>query len=249
MVREEDRPLLGRVADALARPLWDRLGWDPRPGEDDEPRLTRAAALWIAGTVARDPAVLAEAEARLARYLADPGTLDPTLATALVRVGARVGDEKRFVAYQDRLLRSSTPEDRDRYLAALAEFPGIDPARRLLEMTLTDAVRGQDAWKPFRPLLSNPAVQGHAWAFVKAHWPALRAKTGSVGAGRIIQATRALWREEWRADVASFFTDPANRVDSAAKALDQTLEFLRLGLEFKAAQEEPLARWLRAGRF
>jgi len=249
LVREEDRPLLGRVADALARPLWDRLGWDPRPGEDDEPRLTRAAVLWIEGTVARDPAVLAEAEARLARYLADPVTLDPTLATALVRVGARVGDEKRFVAYRDRFLRSSTPEDRDRYLAALAEFSGVDPAGRLLEMTLTDAVRGQDAWKPFRPLLSNPAVQGHAWAFVKAHWPALRAKAGSVGAGRIIQATRALWREEWRADVASFFTDPVNRVDSAAKALDQTLEFLRLGLEFKAAQEEPLARWLRAGRF
>ena len=201
----------------------------PARGGGDGPRLTRAAVLWIAGTVARDPAVLAEAEARLARYLADPGTLDPTLATALVRVGARVGDEKRFVAYQDRLLRSSTPEDRDRYLAALAEFPGIDPARRLLEMTLTDAVRGQDAWKPFRPLLSNPAVQGHAWAFVKAHWPALRAKTGSVGAGRIIQATRALWREEWRADVASFFDIRANAVFSASNALARELEIHRYG--------------------
>jgi hypothetical protein len=38
LVREADRPLLGRVADALARPLWDRLGWDPRPGETTEPR-------------------------------------------------------------------------------------------------------------------------------------------------------------------------------------------------------------------
>jgi len=81
---------------------------------------------------------------------------------------------------------------------------------------------------------------------VKTHWPMLRAKTGPVGAMRIIQATKALWREEWHAEVAAFFRQPANRVESAEKALEQTLEFLRLGIRFNAVQRQPLGRWLQA---
>jgi puromycin-sensitive aminopeptidase len=249
LVRTEDRPLLARVATAFVRPLWEWLGWDARAGEDDEPRLTRSAVLWITAGIARDPARLAEVEGRLTRYLADPTTLDPTLATVLVRLGARIGDDTRFADYRDRFIRSATPEERDRYLLALADFPGLDLAGGLLSLTLTDAVRGQDVWKPFRPLLARPDAQAETWRFMTTHWPTLRAKAGPVGATRIIQATRALWRDEWHAEIAAFFTHPANRVESAAKVLDQTLEFLRLGVAFKTAQTEPLAQWLRSRVF
>ena len=246
MVGDGERPLLGRVADALVRPVWDHLGWGAREGEDDESRLSRAAALWILGSIARDPALLAETERRLAQYLGDRDALDPTLAATVVRLGARLGGAQRFETYRDRFARAATPEDRDRYLMALADFRDAELAARLMAMTLTDAVRGQDVWKPFRPLLASPVVQGEAWEFVKTHWQTLRTKAGPVGATRIIQGTRALWRETWYADVRSFFTHPANQVESAAKALDQTLEFLRLGVEFHTTQAEPLARWLRS---
>ncbi len=249
VVEGGDLPLLGRVAGALIRPVWDRLGWGTREGTDDEPRLTRAAALWMLGSIARDPALLDETERRLAQYLDDREGLDPTLAATVVRLGARLGGERRFRTYQDRFERAATPEDRDRYLMALADFRDAELAARLMAMTLTDAVRGQDVWKPFRPLLASPVVQGEAWAFVKTHWQTLQTKAGPVGATRIIQSARALWRESWYVDVRSFFAHPANQVESAAKALDQTLEFLRLGLEFRAAQSESLARWLRAGAF
>jgi hypothetical protein len=246
LVREADRPFLARLVALLLGPLWNRLGWEGREEEeDDELRLTQDALLWALGSIARPPDLLAQVETRLARYLNDPSTLDPTLATTLVRLGARLGDEKRFADYQDRFRRGKTPEDRDRYLLALTDFPRLDLTHRLMEMTLTDAVRGQDLWKPFRYLLGNPLLQGETWDFLKAHWQVLREKTGPVGAMRIIQGTRTLWREEWHDEVSSFFTHPSNRVESAAKALDQTLEFLRLGLEFKTAQEEHLARWLR----
>ncbi|MBI3607416.1 MAG: M1 family metallopeptidase [Nitrospirae bacterium] len=249
MVADGERPFLGRLAEALVRPVWDRLGWGTREGEGDEPRLTRAAALWILGSITRDPALLADTERRLAQYLGDRDALDPTLAATVVRLGARLGGEQRFRTYQHQFARAGTPEDRDRYLMALAEFRDAGLAARLMAMTLTDAVRGQDVWKPFRPLLASPAVQGEAWEFVKTHWQTLRTKAGPVGATRIIQSARALWHETWYVDVRSFFAYPANQVESAAKALDQTLEFLRLGLEFRAAQSEPLARWLRVGAF
>jgi puromycin-sensitive aminopeptidase len=241
-----ERPLFARVAGELAAPIWERLGWDGRGSEDDEARLTRAATLWLMAAVAADPEVCREVNRRVDAYLSDPSSLDPTLASNVLRLGARLGDAVRFDAYLSRLRSARTPEDRDRFLSALADFPDRTLIERLLALLCADEVRGQDAWKPFRSLLGNPEVQDLAWDFVKTHWGALREKAGSVGASRIIQATKGLWRPDWRDEVATFFSRPEHRVESAAKSLDQTLEFIDVGIAFKAAQAEPLSRWLRA---
>jgi hypothetical protein len=195
--------------------------------------------------VAADSGVCREANRRVDGYLADPSSLESTLVSNVLRIGARLGDASRFDAYLARLRAARTPEDRDRLLVALADFPDQALIERLLAFLCTDEVRGQDVWRPFRLLLGKPAVQGLAWDFVKTRWIALRDKAGTVGASRIIQAARGLWREEWRADVASFFGRPEHRVEAAAKALDQTLEFIDVGIAFKAAQTQALSRWLR----
>jgi puromycin-sensitive aminopeptidase len=246
LVAPEDHPLFAGVVAEVTAPLWTRLGWEREGAEDDEDRLTRAAVLWLMGAVVADPAVRRELDRRVNAYLKDASSLDPTLASTVVRLGARFGDEARFDAYLACWQRAVTPEDRDRFLAALAEFPYPHLVRRLLAWLLSGEVRGQDAWKPFRVLLARPAAQDPTWAFLKTHWGRLRETIGPVGAGRIIQATRGLWREEWRTDVAAFFTDPANRVESAARALVQTLEFIDVGIAFRAAQMDALSRWLRA---
>ncbi|MDC4224004.1 MAG: hypothetical protein MPW15_07180 [Candidatus Manganitrophus sp.] len=62
---------------------------------------------------------------------------------------------------------------------------------------------------------------------------------------RIIQGTRALWREAWYQEVKTFFADPAHRVAAAERALAQTLEFMQIGIRFKERQLIPLSRWLQ----
>jgi puromycin-sensitive aminopeptidase len=245
IVARAERPVFARAARDVVAPTWERLGWTGRATEDDEARLTRAAALWVMAAVAADPAVCREVNQRVDAYLANPSSVEPTLVSNVLRLGARLGGSARFDAYVSSLRGARTPEDRDRYLVALAEFSDRALIERLLAMLCTDDVRGQDAWKPFRSLLGNPEAQDVAWDFVKTRWSDLREKVGSVGASRIIQATRGLWRSTWRDEVAEFFMRPEHRVESAAKALDQTLEFIDVGVAFKAAQAEPLSRWLR----
>lgn len=244
LVAESDRPLFARFIEDFHRPLVDSLGWDARPREGDEPKLARAAALWALGSLAKPAPLIHEMTERLEHYWTDPAALDPTLATAVIRLCARVGDRKRYDRYLERYHAAATPEDRDRYLTAFGDFaePSLTPA--ILALILTEAIRGQDIWKPLRGLLSNPATQGETWTFVKANWPALRKKGGSVGAQRIISGTRALWGKEWLADVESFFSDPANRVPSAERTLTQTLEVIRLGLAFQREQQERLTNRL-----
>jgi len=247
VVSETARPLLCRFVAELCQPLVDSLGWDARPGEGDEPKLTRVAVLWALGSIARPARLVRDMTERLERYWADPSAIDPTLVAAVLRLCARAAAGKdRFDRYVGHYRTAATPEERDRYLQAFGDFaePGVTPS--ILAFVLSADVRGQDLWKPLRGLLVNPATQSEAWSFVKANWAELRQKGGSVGAQRIIGGTKALWREEWLADVERFFNEPANRVASAERTLAQSLEFIRLGLAFRRAQQDGLVTWLRS---
>ena len=244
MVLLSDQPQFARLIQELFHPLWKNLGWDLSPGEDDERRLTRAAVLWALGALAEDEDILPEMPRRLTLYWVRPASLDPTLATPLIRLCARTDLGALFEKYLQKFKTAITPEDRDRYLRAMADFKKPDLARKLLEFALSGDIRAQDVWKPVRYLLANPAVQGEAWRFVKTHWSALKQKGGSVGAQRIIQGTRALWKPEWRAEVGVFFHDPANKVAAAERALAQTQEFMEIGIRFKSHQQAALSHWL-----
>jgi puromycin-sensitive aminopeptidase len=246
LVLPKDRPrFAGWVQDWFA-PLWKNLGWNGVTGEDDERRLSRASALWALGALAQDEEILSELPRQQTRYWAKPEVLDPTLATPLIRLCARTDGGSLFEPYLKKFQTGETPEERDRYLVGLTDFQKPDLARKVLALTLSDTVRTQDAWKPVRYLLANPATQEVAWNFVQRNWEALKQKGGSVGAQRIIQGTKHLWRLEWRDEVDHLFNDPAHRVDAARRTLSQTLEFIDVGLWFRASQQAKLSAYLNA---
>lgn len=245
IVPTSDQRRFAALVHELIGPLWKELGWNPKLNEDEETRLARAAALRAMGALAWDEDVLAELPRRLALYEARPDSLDPTLVTPVVRLCARTSNSPLFDRFLQSFQSAATPEDRDRYLTALADFRKPALAQKLLEFALSDAVRSQDVWKPVRILLANPEVQGVAWRFVQENWQALRQKASSVGAQRIIEGTRYLWRPQWRDEVQVFFNASENRVASAARALAQTVEYIGIGIRFKSCQTETLSAWLR----
>ncbi|HUJ79711.1 MAG TPA: M1 family metallopeptidase [Nitrospiria bacterium] len=253
LTEPDHRAGIAGLAREVFSPLWTAYGWDPKAGEDDEVKLARASALWAMGRLAGDPSVVHEAALRFDRMIADPSSIDPTLATPLARLRAAsaTGEEndgqfQRFVALVE---RAGTPEARDRYLLALADFPDPRLARRYLDLSLTDLIRGQDCWKSIRYLLAqsaHPSVQAEAWAFMKRNWKPLREKAGSLGATRMIAGLRHVWRVDWQDDVRNFFAAPDNRVAAAERVLAQTLEFIRIGAGFKLQQQPHVTAWLKS---
>ena len=242
---DTDRRSCALLTADLLQPVAESLGWEGRRDEGDEPKLARAALLWALGSIARPQDLTRAMGEWLQRYWVDPASLDPTLVGSVIRLGARLGDRTRFERYVEQYQSARTPEERDRYLAAFGDFadPAVTPA--ILAFILSESVRGQDIWKPLRGLLANPATQAQTWDFIQDNWPALRQKGGTTGAQRIISGTKHLWRNDWLAEVEAFFTKPANHVAAATRTLTQTLEFLRLGLEFRRLQQAKLSAWLR----
>ena len=244
----EDKPRLAALASNIFSARWKTLGWAPGNGENDETRLCRAAVLWALGSVAKDPGILARLGAKVSGYLRNPAGLDPALAGPVLNLGARSGGEKRFADYFAALKSAATPELRDNLLRALSEFEDTALARRLLDASLGTDIRGQDAWKPISILLGNTSAQGEAWLFVKARWPDIRRKIGDHACRRVVDGLSSLWRREWLDDIRAFFALPENRVDMAQRALDQSLEWIELGIRFREAQTESLSRWLAKNR-
>ncbi|MBI3358910.1 MAG: M1 family metallopeptidase [Nitrospirae bacterium] len=245
MVLPHDLSLFQSLVSGLITPVCKDLGWDPAPNEGEERQIARASALWCIGALAQDEDVLAELPRRKTRYWALPSSLDPTLATPLMRLCARLDGGSLFDPFFQKYLLAETPEEKDRYLAALAEFNKPALAIKLLEKTLTESIRSQDVWKPIRALLRYPKVQAESWEFVKTHWPVLREKAGSVGATRMIQSTRHLWTSSWKSDVEQFFSRSENKVEAAERALLQTLEFIEIGIRFKKEQGPRIAAWMK----
>ena len=239
IVTPSHRPSFTKSVQELLHPIWETVGFGPTSHEGDETRLTRAAAFWGLGALAKDERILSELPRLQTRYWAKPASLDSTLATPLIRLCARVGGEAEWNRYIKKFESAPTPEERDRYLTALTDFNKL--TTRVLEYSLSEKVRSQDVWRPIRLLLAQPDGQEEAWRFMQKHWQALMKKGGSVGAQRMISGTRWLWRPEWHREVTAFFARPENQVAAARRTLLQTLEMIQNGIRFKEQQpkEEP----------
>jgi puromycin-sensitive aminopeptidase len=70
---------------------------------------------------------------------------DPALVSAAVGVVAATGTDEDHAAFVERFRTAATPQDMQRFLYALADFPGADSFARTLELSISDDVRSQNA--------------------------------------------------------------------------------------------------------
>ncbi|MEB2345379.1 MAG: M1 family metallopeptidase [Deltaproteobacteria bacterium] len=229
-----------RVAERFG-PALAEIGWDPPPREPVTTRVRRGVLVGLLGDVAAWPPVLATAAKRFDAYLARRDALDPNLADAVVALAARTGDATRYEAMFAAFEAAATPQERRRFLLALADFRDPRLVQRSLALCLTPRIPTQDVAIVLARLLANPAARAAAWAFTKQHWARLRRRMPPMLATRLVEATPALGARA-RADVARFFR--AHPLPAGARALEQALERFELDAAFCRLARRDLARWL-----
>lgn len=226
---DAERSALRNLGLAFAGPAAKKLGWGPQ--KDEDKKTARASAIGALAALSPDGAFVRQASALLDRYLKKPVSVDPSLATIVLDLGARL-DPSRFQQYVRCLGETKTPEQKDYFLKALAEFREPNIVREALQLGLTEKILGQDLWKPLGLALRNPPAQKIAWEFLREHWPAIRRKAGDRGAARAIEYMAGYWSLHAKQESEAFFQQPAHRIPSADRALKQTLELMQLGAEF-----------------
>ncbi len=220
-------------------------GWDARPGEGDPARLRRAALVRAIGLVARAPLVVADAGARLDRFMAgDLGALEANLHEPAVVIAARAGDVRRFDALRSRFPREPDPAFQRRYLVGLAQFEDPSLAARAQDMALTDEVPLQDSASFLGALLANRTARDPFWRTLRDRWDAVQNRIGGAPMllRRVVEAVGQLPERRHLDEASAFFA--AHPVPAAKQAIAQTLERMRQDVALWERAERAVAKWL-----
>jgi len=245
VARPHSEPLRQRFCNRLVEifgPGFLELGWE---GERDEPqpvRERRAALIEILGTIAAWAPIEAAAVARFESYLTNPRSLDPHLADAVVELAARAGDRLRFEQLLDATDRAETPQQRRRFLLALAAFRDPGRGEHAQRLCLGKRVPTQDMAFVLARLLANPAARLTTWDFIKREWKRLARRMPPMLAIRLVEATPALGGHGLVADVREFFR--AHPLPAGRRSLDQALERFRLDARFRRRATHHFSDWL-----
>jgi aminopeptidase N len=239
------RPKFEAFTRGLLRPLFDQLGFTPKPADTDSQRELRAVVIDAIGTAGGDPDVIAKSRAALDHALSGGPPLDATLAGPIVTVAATHGDAKLHAALKAASDRATSPDEHYRYLYALTEFRDPVLIDRSLEYALSSQLKSQDTAIYLAQFFGNPVARPRAWAFAKQYWEVLAPKLTIFGGDtNFTAALSAFCDARTRDDVKSFFA--AHKLTGATRTLDQTLERIDNCIDLRERQTDALTAWINS---
>jgi puromycin-sensitive aminopeptidase len=224
------RGQLAATVRSLLQPVLAELGWSAIEGETPQRAQLRGMVIGALGGVGDDPAVQAEAGARIGDVLARRSTVPPDVEPAVIAVAAAAGDAARYDEY---LAAVAANDDAFQFARrvqfALGRFR--DPALviRTLEMSFTDRVRTQDAPFLLGLMLANRENGTETWRFLASRWSDVEARFMTSTISRMLESVSALSTPELTAEIDTFFaTGPGAAVLERQKPIARNLERLRI---------------------
>ncbi|MEX5747452.1 M1 family metallopeptidase [Massilia sp. X63] len=175
---EPEQALIRRFLIGFARPKFERLGWEEKPGETAEDTQLRgmlASALARAG----DPQAIAEGKARFARYLEAPSSVPPSMIDFVTGTAGRYADKATYEALAARAANAPTSEERNRFGRALSAAQDPQLAARTLQSLLSPQTPPD-----LVPYIVGGVAAEHldqTWNFAIAHREALLDNMESLG--------------------------------------------------------------------
>jgi len=216
----------------------------PPAGANDSPatKEMRSTLLSISASMGEDPGAIDEAKAIAAKSLADPASVDATLAKTALFIAAHYGDAAFFDQLQKLSTTAENPQTRSSALFALAEFRDPALAKRALDFAVSGQVRNQDAFILFAIELQSRENRDLAWKYMQENWDKVLAQvTMSSGAG-LVEATGSFCSAEKLDELTTFFS--THKVAASEHALARAKDQIGDCIDLRAAQEANLKSWL-----
>jgi len=244
LVTENDRAAYQAWVRGFLQPIARRIGWQNRPGDDEDRRDLRPALMRALGLLGNDPDTIAEARALAERALSDPASVDRDLAGAALVVTAHTADAAFYNRVRTALSHARTPAEYYIYFFALASFGNPQLLQRTLEFAISSDVRSQDALRLVSLVMLNPSGETLAWNFVQSHWPQLENIGGAFASGEILTSTGTFCDARLKDQVNDFFTAHNG---AGTRTFRQSMEKINECVDLKTQQAAPLASWLARG--
>jgi puromycin-sensitive aminopeptidase len=225
-----NRPAFRAFVRELFTPVLERLGWHERDGESNEDKQLRGRVITTLGCTGKDEGVKAKALELFEGYLADKSTVSANVAPSLTWIAADNGDEAAYERFLSLYRESTNPQEKVRFLYALAYFSDEKLLLRTLAASITKDVQTQDAPNVLAMLLGSE-IKTEAWKFVQNNWEHIVSHFPEPGVIGLVGSFASLNTPELEKEVQAFLA--THTVRGGAKQVAQALENLRLAVSFR----------------
>ena len=243
-IGNKERPAFQTYARSLLRPVFDRVGWDPKPGEEAARGLLRVNLITTLGDFA-DQDVINAARERFQKFLADPKMLPPDLRPAVLGVVGRYADQKTWETLHELGLKTKSIEEKGHFYSAMAAALDPDLAKRTLPLSLTDELPASRATRLVTNVSSSGEQPGLAWEFAQAQRKQLDPKLDALGKIRFAPNVMRGFSEAKRATELEVYAQK-NLPSDAKSEIGKAAEEIRFKADLKARLLPEIAKWIAA---
>lgn len=231
---------LQKLTRTLFAKAYKRFGWENKPHEDELTKQLRGMIIGALGTLGEDIEVHEKASELFDRYMKDRSAVSTDIAPALVAIKAHTGGDDQYSRFVHEFKTAATPQEEDRFMYALAQFPSEKLLKQTLEKTLNGEVRTQNAPYLVRQVMLNPFGRKVSWDFLNGSWPKIKETFPEVSITRMFEGITGLVEKDYLPKVTEFLKE--HPVKQGQKTVAQHLEKLQVAIAFKDREKATLEK-------
>ena len=242
LVGSSEREKFQRYAQSLLRPVFARLGWDPKPDEPPNAGRLRASLISALGDL-NDPEIIARSRERFEKYLVDPASLPPDLRGPVLAAVGRYANQKTWTTLHELGLRTTSIEDKQNCYDALACATDPKLVKKTLAIALTDELPTSRALFLVSRVARDSGHPDIAWEFAAANMKALLAKVDAAGANRYAPSLFTFFSDSSRSDEIKNYAKK-NLARASASEVAKAVDEIQFRAEFKKRLATQLNLWM-----
>ena len=237
-VGQPGRNQFQEYARSVLRPIFDQLGWEPKPDESSNAGTLRGSLIGLLGDVG-DVDIINGCRERFQRFLTDPKSVPPDLRRAVFGVVAGGADQATWEKLHELGLKTTVIAEKQDLYDALAHARDPKLIQKTLALALTDELSSSRA--AFLPGTVARASEHPelAWQFAKANMKALLSKTDALNVGNYAPSLFTFFSDTSRAAELKNYAKtnlPSSSDREVAKVVDE--------VEFRAEFKKRIASQL-----
>jgi aminopeptidase N len=240
--KHADRPAFQAYARSILKPVFERVGWEPKPGEEVATGLLRVQLIEKLGDLG-DEAVVKEARERFQKFIVDPKTLAPDIRAAVIGVVGRYADAKTWETLHQLGLKTKSIEEKGNFYRAMAMALDAELAKKTLALSLGDELPASRATRLVRDVSISAEQPELAWEFAQEHQKELDAKLDALGRIRFASGVMRGFSDESRAAELETYAQK-NSPAGIGSDVRKTAEEIRFRADLKRRLIPEIKQWV-----
>ncbi|MGN6149081.1 MAG: M1 family metallopeptidase, partial [Rhizomicrobium sp.] len=221
------------------------LGLAARPNEKPADALMRQYLVQILVEEGNDPALIAQLAKAAHAYLSSNGANSGGIAPELLQEALRAGVMSEGAPFADTVL-AAMEKSQDEYfiqsaMYALAGASDEATLRKLLDMTLTPAIRIGDVRYVFRYMQGEAKGRVVAWAWFKQNYDGLLKRLSTYGMAGMPDLLKFACDADAKADLNAFFAPKTGQLTGTPRTLKENEDRIGRCIALKQAKGSEIA--------